>query len=232
MRKEQEEGGMFLGRDQVSVTVPEKSACHCRFWTLYTSWSAEQQKHDTDVYLKILKCLLFKQHCGCDAECLSPVQLSSSLWSEQSKKPSHLSLSSTHASRSAHSVPFTHTRGSWVATQRAERSTQRKNLYTEEVFRLESQICHRHLWPGVQEAKLSKFSEREGGREGGEGCNTVSCQSQHLQPIRVMHEEGPKSCYPACLVKRGQVIGERWMMDGNCLWPHKLNYMIKTWHYK
>lgn len=122
MRKEQEEGGMFLGRDQVSVTVPEKSACHCRFWTLYTSWSADEQKPKTgfkpagtttQVYLMGIKYVW----------AFSPVQLSSSLWSEQSKKPSHLSLSSTHASRSAHSVPFTHTRDSRVAKQRAERST-------------------------------------------------------------------------------------------------------------
>ena len=47
-----------------------------------------------------------------------PVQLSSSLWSEQSRKPSHLSLSNTHASPSAHIVPFAHCRGLRVAEER------------------------------------------------------------------------------------------------------------------
>lgn len=45
------------------------------------------------------------------------MQLSSSLWSEQSRKPSHLSLSSTQASPSIQRVPFTQNRGPWVAEQ-------------------------------------------------------------------------------------------------------------------
>lgn len=46
------------------------------------------------------------------------VQLSSSLWSEQSRKPSHLSLSSTQASPSEQRVPLMHNRGPRVAEQR------------------------------------------------------------------------------------------------------------------
>lgn len=128
IRKEQEEGGMFLGRDHVSVTVPEKSACHCRFWTLYTSWSANRQKHSRRCnQAKITKTNVLSEKR--DAQHLLPVQLSSSLWSEQSKKPSHLSLSRRHVSRSAHSTPFTHTRGFRVATRRAQIPTG--NIYIQ-----------------------------------------------------------------------------------------------------